>query len=82
MMANATQLIAEGAVSRIGSRSLVTKAGKKMEIVSVLIIGDETLVTAELGTGVDLPTLGEIVRARVSISVFNGNDQARVDEWL
>lgn len=82
-MAIKSNLIADGIVTRIDRRTIPkTDKRDEMTFVSVLIVGDDTLVNATLGRGVKEPTFGEYVRARIEVDVFRDDDQCTLVEYL
>lgn len=76
-----SNLIVEGTVRRRTDRSGV-KDGNAWAMTNLLILGDDCLVDATVGRGLEVPPEGTIVRGVVEVGVFGGDDSPTVTKWL
>jgi len=76
-----SNLIVEGFVRRSSTRSGV-KDGNAWSMTNCLILGDDCLVDATIGRGLEVPPDGTFVRGVVEVGVFGGDDSPTVTKWL
>lgn len=82
-MAIASQVIVEGSVIRMESRTVKKKDGSgDITFNTALVVGEHCMAQVSIPDGHELPKPGFKGRALVEVSVYREDDQMRLIQWI